>query len=126
VEHKAQNHERTFFLSVAPRSFREHGGDSSGIGTVIEEGRPDERGLFYRHVKSKADLSVEAVATRHRREGKSMLEIARSGTRRSGSASHHGTRLSPAPRELARMGCVVSGPRAQSRATKALVRAKDD
>ena len=34
-EHKAQNHEK--ILSVAARSFREHGGDSSGIGTVMKK-----------------------------------------------------------------------------------------
>ena len=34
MEHKAQNHEN--ILSVAARSFREHGGDSSGIGTVMK------------------------------------------------------------------------------------------
>jgi hypothetical protein len=35
LEHKAQNHEN--ILSVATRSFREHGGDSSGIGTVMKK-----------------------------------------------------------------------------------------
>ena len=34
-QHKAQNHEN--ILSVAARSFREHGGDSSGIGTVMKK-----------------------------------------------------------------------------------------
>ena len=35
LEHKAQNHES--ILSVAARSFREHGGDLSGIGTVMKK-----------------------------------------------------------------------------------------
>src|SRR5215469_16664573 len=34
-EHKAENHEK--ILSVAARSFRERGGDSSGIGTVMKK-----------------------------------------------------------------------------------------
>jgi hypothetical protein len=35
LEHKAQNHEK--ILSVAARSFRERGGDTSGIGTVMKK-----------------------------------------------------------------------------------------
>jgi TetR/AcrR family transcriptional repressor of nem operon len=35
LEHRAQNHENIF--SVAALSFREHGGDSSGIGTVMKK-----------------------------------------------------------------------------------------
>src|ERR1022692_4295264 len=35
LQHKAQNHEN--ILSVAARSFRERGGDSSGIGTVMKK-----------------------------------------------------------------------------------------
>ena len=59
LEHKAQNHEN--ILSVAARSFREHGGDSSGIGTVMKKVGLTKGG-FYRHFKSKDDLFVEAVA----------------------------------------------------------------
>src|ERR1700740_1921182 len=58
-EHKAQNHEK--ILSVAARSFRERGGDSSGIGTVMKKVGL-KKGGFYRHFKSKDDLFVEAVA----------------------------------------------------------------
>ena len=58
-EHKAQNHEN--ILSVAAHSFREHGGDSSGIGTVMKKVGLTKGG-FYRHFKSKDDLFVEAVA----------------------------------------------------------------
>ena len=50
LEHKAQNHEN--ILSVAARSFREHGGDSSGIGTVMKKVGLTKGG-FYRHFKSK-------------------------------------------------------------------------
>ena len=59
VEHKAQSHEK--ILSVAARSFRERGGDSSGIGTVMKKVGL-KKGGFYRHFKSKDDLFVEAVA----------------------------------------------------------------
>jgi TetR/AcrR family transcriptional repressor of nem operon len=75
VEHKAQNHEN--ILSVAARSFREHGGDSSGIGTVMKKVGLTKGG-FYRHFKSKDDLFVEAVARAFDEMGRGMLEIAKS------------------------------------------------
>jgi TetR/AcrR family transcriptional regulator, transcriptional repressor for nem operon len=74
-EHKAQNHEN--ILSVAARSFREHGGDSSGIGTVMKKVGLTKGG-FYRHFKSKDDLFVEAVARAFEEMGGGMLEIAKS------------------------------------------------
>jgi len=55
AEHKAQNHEK--ILSLAARSFRENGGDSSGIGTVMKKVGLTKGG-FYRHFKSKDDLFV--------------------------------------------------------------------
>src|SRR5437868_13137773 len=75
LEHKAQNHEN--ILSVAARSFREHGGDSSGIGTVIKKVGMTKGG-FYRHFKSKDDLFVEAVARAFEEMGHAMAEVARS------------------------------------------------
>ena len=75
LEHKAHNHEN--ILSVAARSFREHGGDSSGIGTVMKKVGL-AKGGFYRHFKSKDDLFVEAVARAFDEMGSGMLEIARS------------------------------------------------
>jgi TetR/AcrR family transcriptional repressor of nem operon len=75
LEHKTQNHEN--ILSVAARSFREHGGDSSGIGTVMKKAGLTKGG-FYRHFKSKDDLFVEAVARAFEDMGKGMLEVARS------------------------------------------------
>ena len=75
LEHKAQNHEN--ILSVAARSFREHGGDSSGIGTVMKKVGLTKGG-FYRHFKSKDDLFVEAVTRAFDEMGRGMLEIARS------------------------------------------------
>jgi TetR/AcrR family transcriptional repressor of nem operon len=74
-EHKAQNHEK--ILSVAARSFRERGGDSSGIGTVMKEVGL-KKGGFYRHFKSKDDLFVEAVARALDETGRGMVEVAKS------------------------------------------------
>src|ERR1700739_2101585 len=74
-EHKAQNHEK--ILSVAARTFREHGGDSSGIGTVMKKVGL-KKGGFYRHFKSKDDLFVEAVARALDETGRGMEEVAKS------------------------------------------------
>ena len=74
-EHKAENHEK--ILSMAARSFREHGGDSSGIGTVMKKAGLTKGG-FYRHFESKDDLFVEAVARAFDEMGRSMLEVAKS------------------------------------------------
>ncbi len=74
-EHKARNHEN--ILSVAARSFRERGGDSSGVGTVMKKAGLTKGG-FYRHFKSKDDLFVEAVARALDETGRGMLEVAKS------------------------------------------------
>jgi TetR/AcrR family transcriptional regulator, transcriptional repressor for nem operon len=74
AEHKAQNHEN--ILSVAARSFREHGGDTSGIGTVMKSVGLTKGG-FYRHFKSKDDLLVEAVARAFDEMGRGMVEAAK-------------------------------------------------
>ena len=74
-EHKAQNHEK--ILSTAARSFRERGGDSSGIGTVMKKVGL-KKGGFYRHFKSKDDLFVEAVARALEETGRGMVEVAKS------------------------------------------------
>lgn len=73
LEHKTQNHEN--ILSVAARSFREHGGDSSGIGTVMKKVGLTKGG-FYRHFKSKDDLFVEAVARALEETGNGMVQVA--------------------------------------------------
>lgn len=75
AEHKAQSHEK--ILSTAARSFREHGGDSSGIGTVMKKVGL-QKGGFYRHFKSKDDLFVEAVARALEETGRGMEEVAKS------------------------------------------------
>jgi TetR/AcrR family transcriptional regulator, transcriptional repressor for nem operon len=74
-EHKAQNHEK--ILSVAARFFRERGGDTSGIGTVMRKVGL-KKGGFYRHFKSKDDLFVEAVARALDETGRAMVEVAKS------------------------------------------------
>ena len=74
-EHKAKNHEN--ILSVAARSFRERGGDTSGIGTVMKKVGL-KKGGFYRHFKSKDDLLVEAVGRAFEEMGRGMVEAARS------------------------------------------------
>ena len=75
LEHKAQNHEN--ILSVAARSFRECGGDSSGIGRVMKQVGLTKGG-FYRHFQSKDDLLVAAVARAFDEMGSGMVEVARS------------------------------------------------
>ena len=74
-EHKAKNHEK--ILSTAARAFRERGGDSSGIGTVMKKVGL-KKGGFYRHFKSKNHLFVEAVARALDETGKGMEEAAKS------------------------------------------------
>ena len=74
-EHKAKSHEN--ILSVAARSFRERGGDSSGVGRVMKKAGLTKGG-FYRHFKSKDDLFVEAVARGLDETGRGMLEVAKS------------------------------------------------
>ena len=74
VKHKAQNHEK--ILSVAARSFRERGGDSSGVGKVMKKAGLTKGG-FYRHFRSKDDLFVEAVARALDETGRGMVEVAK-------------------------------------------------
>lgn len=62
---------------MAARSFRERGGDSSGIGTVMKKVGL-KKGGFYRHFRSKDDLFVEAVARALDETGRGMVEVAKS------------------------------------------------
>ena len=114
-EHKAQNHEN--ILSVAARSFREHGGDSSGIGTVMKKVGLTKGG-FYRHFKSKDDLFVEAVARAFDEMGSGMVEVAKSAPEGQALRAIIERYLSPRPREFARNGLCALRPRAGAR-TKA-------
>jgi TetR/AcrR family transcriptional regulator, transcriptional repressor for nem operon len=104
-EHKAQNHEN--ILSVAARSFREHGGDTSGIGTVMKRVGLTKGG-FYRHFKSKDDLLVEAVARAFDEMGRGMLEIAKSAPEGQALRAIIERYLSAQHANSPGMGCVVS------------------
>ena len=104
-EHKAQNHEN--ILSVAARSFREHGGDTSGIGTVMKKVGLTKGG-FYRHFKSKDDLFVEAVARAFDEMGRGMLEVARSAPEGHALRAIIERYLSPRHADSPGMGCVIS------------------
>ena len=105
LEHKAKNHEK--ILSMAARSFREHGGDSSGIGTVMKKVGL-AKGGFYRHFGSKDDLFVEAVARAFDEMGTGMLEVAKSAPEgqalRAIIERYLGTRHANSPG----MGCVIA------------------
>jgi TetR/AcrR family transcriptional repressor of nem operon len=105
LEHKAQNHEK--ILSMASRSFREHGGDSSGIGKVMKQAGLTKGG-FYRHFKSKDDLFVEAVARAFDEMGRRMSVVASSapeGQALKAMIEHYlSTRHANSPG----MGCVIA------------------
>jgi TetR/AcrR family transcriptional repressor of nem operon len=105
LEHKTQNHEK--ILSVAARSFREHGADTSGIGTVMKKVGLTKGG-FYRHFKSKDDLFVEAVARAFDEMGSGMVETANSapaGQELRAIIEHY---LSVRHANSPGMGCVVA------------------
>src|ERR1700740_1590798 len=104
-EHKAQNHEN--ILSVAARTFRERGGDSSGIGTFMKKVGLTKGG-FYRHFKSKDDLFVEAVARAFDEMGRGMLEVAKSAPEGQALRAIIEHYLSPRHANSPGMGCVVS------------------
>jgi len=104
-EHKARNHEN--ILSVAARSFREHGGDSSGIGAVMKKVGLTKGG-FYRHFESKDDLFVEAVARAFDEMGSGMLEIAKSAPKGQALRSIIEHYLSASHASSTGMGCVFS------------------
>jgi TetR/AcrR family transcriptional repressor of nem operon len=105
AEHKAQNHEK--ILSLAARSFRENGGDSSGIGTVMKKVGLTKGG-FYRHFKSKDDLFVEAVARAFDEMGRGMSEVARSAPEGQALRAIIERYLSPGHVNSPGMGCVLS------------------
>src|SRR5258708_21453930 len=105
LEHKARNHEN--ILTVAARSFREHGGDSSGIGTVMKKVGLTKGG-FYRHFESKDDLFVEAVARAFDEMGRGMLEVVRSAPEGQALRAIIEHYLSPRHASSPGMGCVVS------------------
>ena len=105
LEHKAQNHEN--ILSVAARSFREHGGESSGIGTVMKKVGLTKGG-FYRHFQSKDDLFVEAVARAFDEMGNGMLKVAESAPEGHALRAIIERYLSPGHANSPGTGCVLS------------------
>jgi TetR/AcrR family transcriptional regulator, transcriptional repressor for nem operon len=104
-EHKAENHEK--ILSMAARSFREHGGDSSGIGTVMKKVGL-AKGGFYRHFESKDDLFVDAVARAFDEMGKGMIEVAKSAPEGQALRAIIERYLSTPHVNSPGMGCVVA------------------
>src|SRR6201992_3453304 len=103
-EHKAKNHEN--IVNVAARSFREHGGESSGIGPVMKKVGLTKGG-FYRHFKSKDDLFVEAVARAFDEMGRGMLEVAKSAPEGQALRAIIEHYLSPRHANSLGMGCVL-------------------
>jgi TetR/AcrR family transcriptional repressor of nem operon len=105
AEHKAQNHAN--ILSVAARSFREHGGEGSGIGTVMKEVGLTKGG-FYRHFQSKDDLFVEAVARAFDEMAKGLLEVAKAAPEGHALRAIIEHYLSPRHADSPATGCVLS------------------
>jgi TetR/AcrR family transcriptional regulator, transcriptional repressor for nem operon len=103
--HKAQNHER--ILATAARSIREHGGDTSGIGTVMKKVGLTKGG-FYRHFASKDDLFVEAVARAFDEMGNGMLEAAKSAPEGQALRAIIERYLSTSHADSPGMGCVLA------------------
>ena len=104
-EHKAENHEK--ILSMAARSFREHGSDSSGIGTLMKKVGLTKGG-FYRHFGSKEDLFVDAVTRAFDEMGKGMLEAAKSAPEGQGLRAIIERYLSPGHANSPGMGCAFA------------------
>jgi TetR/AcrR family transcriptional regulator, transcriptional repressor for nem operon len=104
-EHKARNREK--ILSMAARSFREHGGDTSGIGTVMKKVGLTKGG-FYRHFASKDDLFVEAVARAFEEMGSGMLEAAKSAPEGQALRTIIERYLSTGHANSPGMGCVLA------------------
>jgi TetR/AcrR family transcriptional regulator, transcriptional repressor for nem operon len=73
LEQKAETHAK--IIATAARSFREHGADSNGIGSVMKE-LGLTKGGFYRHFDSKDDLFAESVCYAFEKRGASMVATA--------------------------------------------------
>src|SRR6201992_1848578 len=104
TEHKAPNHEN--ILSVAALCFRETGGDSSGVGTVMKKVGLTKGG-FYRHFQRTDDLFVEAVARAFDEMGRGMLEVAKSAPEGQALRAIIEHYLSPRHANSLGMGCVL-------------------
>jgi TetR/AcrR family transcriptional regulator, transcriptional repressor for nem operon len=69
-EQKAETYAK--IITTAARSFREHGSESSGIGSVMKE-LGLTKGGFYRHFDSKDDLFAESVGYAFESRGATMV-----------------------------------------------------
>jgi len=105
AEHKAQSHEN--ILSMAARSFREHGGDTSGIGTLMKKVGLTKGG-FYRHFQSKDDLFAQAVARAFDEMAKGMLEVAQAAPEGNALQAIIERYLSPRHASSPGVGCVFA------------------
>jgi TetR/AcrR family transcriptional repressor of nem operon len=92
---------------MAARTFREQGGDSSGIGTVMKKAGLTKGG-FYRHFGSKDDLFVGAVARAFDGMGKSLLEVAKSAPEGQALRAIIEHYLSARHANAPGMGCVIA------------------
>jgi TetR/AcrR family transcriptional repressor of nem operon len=92
---------------MAARSIREHGGDTSGIGTVMRKVGLTKGG-FYRHFGSKDDLFVDAVARALDEMGRGMLEVAKSAPEGQALRAMIERYLSTRHANSPGMGCVVA------------------
>ena len=92
---------------MAARSFREHGGDNSGIGTLMKKVGLTKGG-FYRHFQSKDDLFVQAVARAFDEMGKGMLEVAKAAPEGHALRAIIEHYLSPRHANSPGMGCVLA------------------
>ena len=114
LEHKARNREK--ILAMAARSIREHGGDTSGIGTVMKKVGLTKGGFYRRHFASKDDLFVEAVARAFDEMGNGM----HSGDRKVGALKaglcgrSSNAILSTGHADSPGMGCVLAATSGQS------------
>jgi TetR/AcrR family transcriptional repressor of nem operon len=92
---------------VAALSFREHGGDTSGIGTVMKKAGLTKGG-FYRHFGSKDDLLVEAVARAFDEMGTGMLAVAKAAPEGEALRAIIEYYLSPPHANSPGKGCLVA------------------
>ena len=81
VEQKAETHAK--IIATAARSFREHGSESNGIGSVMKQ-LGLTKGGFYRHFDSKDDLFVESVSYALERRGATMVALAQAAPKGQG------------------------------------------
>jgi TetR/AcrR family transcriptional regulator, transcriptional repressor for nem operon len=80
-EQKAETHAK--IISTAARSFREHGSEGNGIGSVMKE-LGLTKGGFYRHFDSKDDLFAEAVGHIFETRGATMVAWAKAAPKGEG------------------------------------------